>query len=303
MRHIVNFGLLFSFGTLGVTGALAFLRPFSIVTTRVHIVFGLTTLILVGLHLASRVGYFQRQLKPSGRANISKPLLLAVAGGWAILLTTALAGWPPAELLVEQGYEARHSAPPIEQAVVPHGPTTQGDTSQIRRPGVSAGDRFEHHVDRQRPMPVSRQMNFLEAEEAPQVIAITGSDVKPVGQKAIQPSVPHATEQLDAAPSQRLDGIEGDDQLAPTEVHAAAHQSRVGAHRDPPAITAEPIRSDQHHVLGQPSPQCRGNCPGFLDPGRRNDDRPIGMGQGNLGNQPRPIDVGTQADEPAAVMP
>jgi len=58
MRHLVNFGLLFCFLTLAVTGVMEFALPFSIVTARVHIVFGLATLVL-GAWLA----LFQHDLK------------------------------------------------------------------------------------------------------------------------------------------------------------------------------------------------------------------------------------------------
>ncbi len=108
MRHIVNFGLLFSFTTLVVSAVLAFLLPFSIVTTRVHIVFGLATAILVGLHLASRTAYFRSQLMTRGGATVSKRALLYIAAGWAALLTMAVQGWSPAEALLEQGYEAKN---------------------------------------------------------------------------------------------------------------------------------------------------------------------------------------------------
>ena len=58
LRHWVNFGLLFSFLTLMGSGLLAYLRPFSIVTTRVHLVFGLLTILLVLMHVFSRTKYF-----------------------------------------------------------------------------------------------------------------------------------------------------------------------------------------------------------------------------------------------------
>ena len=74
MRHVVNFGLLFSFLALAATGVMAFSLPFSIVTTRVHIVFGLTTIILVVLHLLSRLKYFRSQATPSRRRMVGSRL-------------------------------------------------------------------------------------------------------------------------------------------------------------------------------------------------------------------------------------
>jgi hypothetical protein len=110
MRHIVNFGLLFAFVTLAASGIMAFWLPFSIVTTRVHVVFGTATALLVALHLASRLPYFRSQLVPGGRAKISKIALLAIIGVWGLLLAAAIDGWPPAEAVVAQGYEAQNRA-------------------------------------------------------------------------------------------------------------------------------------------------------------------------------------------------
>lgn len=107
MRHFVNFGLLFGFVALAVSGAMLFWQPFSLAVARVHIVLALTTVVLVGLHLASRVPYFSARLRP--RPPRRFPLdavgsLVVVAG----LLGGAAVGWRPFEVLVEQGYESQH---------------------------------------------------------------------------------------------------------------------------------------------------------------------------------------------------
>ena len=110
LRHVVNFGLLFSFLTLAVTGVLSFLRPFSIVTTRTHVVFGLATLILVGLHLGGRLGYFKKQVSKPSRNSAPRPLLIAIIAVWLILLRVSFTGKAPASLVVDQSYEAKHRA-------------------------------------------------------------------------------------------------------------------------------------------------------------------------------------------------
>ena len=61
-RHLANFSLLLSFIALAISGVLSFVRPFSLLTTRVHVVFGLLTLLLVGVHLVARSSYFRTQL-------------------------------------------------------------------------------------------------------------------------------------------------------------------------------------------------------------------------------------------------
>ncbi len=110
MNHIVNFGLLFSFLTLAVTGVMSFVLPFEIQTARLHIVFGLVTLILVGFHLYSKVKYFKKQFKVKGK------VVGVCAAVWLVLLFAAIENWWPTKKLIEAGYEARHRA----EIVRPH---------------------------------------------------------------------------------------------------------------------------------------------------------------------------------------
>ncbi|MGI6301723.1 MAG: hypothetical protein ACOX52_11800 [Verrucomicrobiota bacterium] len=112
MRHHVNFGLLFCFVTLALSGAMAFLRPFSIVTTRIHIVFGVVTIGLVGLHLLGRARYFRNQLawRNPKRSSLPPLHLLGMILAWGLLLATAWLEWAPVPTLIRQGYEAKHRA-------------------------------------------------------------------------------------------------------------------------------------------------------------------------------------------------
>ena len=57
MRHVVNFGLLFAFVALSETGIMAFVLPFSTTTSHVHIVAGMSMIVLVVLHMAGPVSY------------------------------------------------------------------------------------------------------------------------------------------------------------------------------------------------------------------------------------------------------
>lgn len=108
MRHIVNFGLLFTFTTLAISGVLAFTAPFSIVSTRIHIVAGVATTILVGLHLAVRMTYFKRHLfGPSGSARLSRIALGSMTVVWGLILAASYYNWTPVRQFMEQGYEAR----------------------------------------------------------------------------------------------------------------------------------------------------------------------------------------------------
>jgi hypothetical protein len=136
MRHWVNFGLLFSFITLAVSGLLAYFQPFSLVTTRVHLVFGLLTLFLVALHLLSRVPYFKSRVFDRGG---SPQMALAVMLIWGGLLALSLYGFWPARPIMASSYESRH-----KQAIVRESPLAGfldgGEDTRIvaRQPGENA---------------------------------------------------------------------------------------------------------------------------------------------------------------------
>ena len=104
MRHCVNFGLLFSFLALVVTGAMAYALPFSIITARVHIVFGALTAVLVLLHLVSRTRYFSGKL--SGR-GASRGMVVAVFVGCVLVAVVSIYDIWPARQVMEASYEAR----------------------------------------------------------------------------------------------------------------------------------------------------------------------------------------------------
>lgn len=105
LRHWVNFGLLFSFLTLAVSGVMAYLQPFSLVTTRVHMVFGVLTLLLVALHLLSRVPYFKAQTMGK---KAPRKLLITIMLSWLVFLVVSLWGVWPAKSLMDASYESRH---------------------------------------------------------------------------------------------------------------------------------------------------------------------------------------------------
>ena len=116
IRHIANLGLLLAFTTLAVTGVMSFVLPFSITTARVHIVFGLVTLALVGMHLATRVDYFTRiarqsvELKAKKKPQVPRWVVFSIVLAWAGLLWVSFYGTRPAKDLIAVGYEARHAA-------------------------------------------------------------------------------------------------------------------------------------------------------------------------------------------------
>jgi hypothetical protein len=107
MRHWVNFGLLFSFLALVATGVMSYALPFSIVTARVHIVFGALTVLLVVLHIVSRTRYFSGKLSGKGA---SRGMVSAVFAVCALVLAISVYDVWPARPVMEASYEARRKA-------------------------------------------------------------------------------------------------------------------------------------------------------------------------------------------------
>lgn len=161
MRHAVNFGLLYSFVTLAASGAAAFLLPFSLVNTRVHLVFGLATAVLVGLHLASRWRYFQGRLAPNRGRGVVARQQAPVAIAWAVLLASAIQGWRPAAWLVDQSYEHRHRASIVRASALAGFedlPTGRRVVSRVGGEGADVG--------------VSLLLTFPKTEAPPPTIAV-----------------------------------------------------------------------------------------------------------------------------------
>ncbi len=113
MKHYVNFALFFAFGVLVTSGLLRFFEPFSLVTTRVHIVFGALVLVLVGLHLSSRLDYFRKILRRKKRASRTRPqpvqLLLFPSLICSYLLLASLLDWWPIPQFLSIGHEVKNS--------------------------------------------------------------------------------------------------------------------------------------------------------------------------------------------------
>lgn len=129
MRHIVNFGLLFAFLALAITGVMAFSLPFSLSTTQIHIAAGLITLALVTLHLAGRLPYFRKQLGSSKKTAISRGQVFAIAASAALVFFLAGAALPPLSWLVNQSYETRNRAHIVRSSPL----TGFGEPSRTRK--------------------------------------------------------------------------------------------------------------------------------------------------------------------------
>ncbi|MDU0355296.1 hypothetical protein RS130_16525 [Paraglaciecola aquimarina] len=105
-KHFMHFALLMSFVTLTITGVVAYTLPFSLINTRLHILFATSTLFFVLYHLLHKYGYFLKTLTRS--SLISKRLLVLLSCMWMALI---VAGWNnlmPVNQLVDFSYEARH---------------------------------------------------------------------------------------------------------------------------------------------------------------------------------------------------
>ncbi|NBU87170.1 MAG: DUF4405 domain-containing protein [Verrucomicrobia bacterium] len=110
MRHLVNFGLLFSFSALSVTGVLAYLRPFSITVTQIHIIAGFVTLVLVLMHMLARLPYFKNRIS-KGRQGASLRIQVILFGTvFGFLVYGSVSSIPPSSWLIDNSYEHRNSS-------------------------------------------------------------------------------------------------------------------------------------------------------------------------------------------------
>ena len=129
MRHIVNVGLLVIFLALAVTGLMSFALPFSITTTQIHIVAGLSMTLLVVLHVAGRIPYLKKQFLGGKGAAIGRTSLIAIVLISGALLFLAATGRPPASWLVSQSYESRNRAQIVRSSSL----TGFGELTEHRR--------------------------------------------------------------------------------------------------------------------------------------------------------------------------
>lgn len=152
MRHVVNFGLLFTFLALGTTGVMAFALPFSLTTTRIHIIAGLVTLLLVLAHALKRMPYFKRQL--AGDAGISHAKLTGLALLWIAVVAGSYMAIPPSTWLMSQGYEARSRAQIVRTSSLvgfgtpsPHRKLIVRSTQKTNGRGLSLYASFPEHTE------------------------------------------------------------------------------------------------------------------------------------------------------------
>ena len=110
MRHLVNFGLLFSFSALSVTGVLAYLRPFSITVTQIHIIAGFITLVLVLMHLLARLPYFKNRITKGSQGASLRLQVILFGTVFGFLVYGSVSSIPPASWLIDNSYEHRNSS-------------------------------------------------------------------------------------------------------------------------------------------------------------------------------------------------
>ena len=110
MRHLVNFGLLFSFSALSVTGVLAYLRPFSITVTQIHIIAGFITLVLVLMHLLARLPYFKNRITKGSQGASLRLQVILFGFVFGFLVYGSVSSIPPSSWLIDNSYEHRNSS-------------------------------------------------------------------------------------------------------------------------------------------------------------------------------------------------
>lgn len=105
-KHLLHFGLLLSFITLAATGVFAYILPFSLITTRIHIVFALFTLVLVGYHLYQRYQYFFNTLCKLKKNTVKALLLLCLL--WLFFFISSTNNLFLPKYLMQNSYEGTH---------------------------------------------------------------------------------------------------------------------------------------------------------------------------------------------------
>lgn len=110
MRHLVNFGLLFSFSALSVTGVLAYLRPFSITVTQIHIIAGFVTLVLILMHLLARLPYFKNRITKGSQGASLRIQVILFGTVFGFLVYGSVSSIPPSSWLINNSYEHRNSS-------------------------------------------------------------------------------------------------------------------------------------------------------------------------------------------------
>ena len=137
-RHLVNFALLLSFCALVVSGVLSFTLPFSLVTTRVHVIFGLVSVLLIAFHLVERAPYFRSQIKIVRRERRSLVGRLAAVLACAAILCLAIYDKQPVSAIIAQTYEARHRNEIVRSSPLVGLLQTDFDQVVNRKPGKDA---------------------------------------------------------------------------------------------------------------------------------------------------------------------
>ncbi|MEX0320810.1 MAG: DUF4405 domain-containing protein [Puniceicoccaceae bacterium] len=141
MRNFVNYALLFSFLILAISGILSFFEPFKLLTTRIHIVFGFTIILLVLIHVADRLRYFKKTARSRKNRGLPSPQLFIALVFAVLLLAAAIRNWWPVRQFINLGYEAQNKAaifradaftafkPVNDGAILKHAPS---DAVQVR---------------------------------------------------------------------------------------------------------------------------------------------------------------------------
>lgn len=113
-KHLMNYSLLIAFFILLITGIIAYLQPFSLLNTRLHILSATITIFFIAYHLAQKYSYF---IKSVTRAHKKTgQLLILLLCCWTLLLIATFQNGQPAQILMANSYEARHQKEIVRQS-------------------------------------------------------------------------------------------------------------------------------------------------------------------------------------------
>lgn len=102
-RIFLHYTLLLAFIVLAVSGGMAYFFPFSLTSTRVHIISASIVIVFVTWHLVQRSAFFNQTLGRNRKRSL--PFLLTavlISGLW---LLAAYQNWLPARWIMQQSYE------------------------------------------------------------------------------------------------------------------------------------------------------------------------------------------------------
>ncbi len=141
VKQVLNFGLLLSFLTLVVTGVLAYTIPFSLIVTRLHIVFSVFTILFFLYHLSQKYGYFFKVI--SKAKKVTMQLLFLLCAIWLLVVIGSVNNITPSNYFIDLSYEGRHQREVLRMSPLSATEISHGVLRNVRLAAESEGTSFD----------------------------------------------------------------------------------------------------------------------------------------------------------------